>query len=990
MDQTRSQADETVSAKSSAAGRAPLARGAAVGRYLLLDPIGQGGMGVVYKAYDPDLDRTIALKLMRAGDIDAGQLRERLLREAQALARLQHPNVVAVHDVGTFRGDVFIAMELVAGPTLRAWLKAQPRRPREILDVFLEAGKGLAAAHRAGLVHRDFKPDNVILGDDGRVRVVDFGLARTAIHDADGGSATSVPASELEVTSDGRAASPVPKPAPQIAPTSDTPASAVSATPSAPSGTNLLASPLTHAGAVVGTPRFMAPEQHLGAGADERADQFSFCVSLYHALYGAFPFAGDTTEQMIDRVLEGRVSEPPPGSKVPRWLRQVLLKGLAREADQRYPSMEALLAALAADPNVVRRRRLGLAAALVVVATVGGSLGVLRRREVRACAGAADKLAGVWDDARRAKVHTAFAATRAPYAEVAFTAVANAFDRYAHDWVAMRTDACEATQLRREQSAELLDLRMSCLDDRLTQLQTLSDVYAAADARVVEHANDWAAALPGLAPCADAVALRAPTPPPRDPDTRRRVDAIRHNLARAHALGLALKADDGLALVRAAQKEAEAIGYRPVEAETQLRLGELMQIKGDYAGAPAVLHRGLVAAFASRADDIAADIAIASLDVDLHQSHFPDAERWADLAEALASRLSRKDERLGEIYTARANILRYESKLEPALAEAKRGLALLQKVYGPDDYRVAGPWKALALIYYYRTEYPQALDAYEHALDLQQRALGPNHPRVITLLIGMADVYGDSGNHDKAIALYRQALETQLRVDPNNQNVELVYGNMSNDYLQLGRPREAFDLLQRSLERIQKRIGPSVEMVFALTNLGLADVEMHKWSEALAYSEQAMAMCAKLVGQNSLQYGQALAGSARAEQGLGRLEEAEARYRRALALDEKVLGPKHPELVTPLLGLAQVALARGNPAAARAPLERGLALTEGYAILDVDACDYRLALAKVEWASGNRARAVELAQRARDGYAKAGSRGKEGLAEAAAWLAHHG
>ena len=715
MDPTRSPADDTVSAKGSAGGRAPLVRGTAVSRYLLLDPIGQGGMGVVYKAYDPDLDRTIALKLMRAGDIDAGQLRERLLREAQALARLQHPNVVAVHDVGTFRGDVFIAMELVVGKTLRAWLKAEPRRRREILDVFLDAGRGLAAAHRAGLVHRDFKPDNVILGDDGRVRVVDFGLARTATHDAGGGGvAMPPPASDVEVTSDGRATPPAPRPAPQRITAADPQASAGDVTPSLPSGTNLLASPLTHAGSVVGTPRFMAPEQHVGAGADERADQFSFCVSLYHALYGVFPFEGDNVDQMIERVLAGRVSEPPPGSKVPRWLRQVLLKGLAQTADQRYPSMEALLAALAADPNAARRRRIGIAAALVAVAGVGVSLGLVRRHEVQTCARAADKLAGVWDDARRQKTHAAFAATRAPYAEAAFGAVTKIFDRYAHDWVAMRTDACEATELRHEQSAELLDLRMSCLDDRLTQLQTLSDVYASADARVVEHANDWAAALPGLASCADAVALRAPTPPPRDPQTRRRVDAIRHDLARAHALGLAQKADEGLALVHAAQKEAAAIGYRPVEAETQLRLGELMQMKGDYAGAPAVFHRGLTAAFASRADEIAADLAIASIDVDLHQSHFADAEGWADLAEALASRLSRKDERLGEIYTARANILRYESKLEPALAEAQRGLALLQKVYGPDDYRVAGPWKALALIHYYRTEYPAALDAYQH------------------------------------------------------------------------------------------------------------------------------------------------------------------------------------------------------------------------------------------------------------------------------------
>ena len=163
-----------------------LGRGTLVGRYVVVDRIGRGGMGVVYKAFDPELDRAIALKLVAVPELRGRQhaaaepLRLRLQREARTLARLSHPNVVAVHDVGGFGGSVFLAMEFVAGRTVRQWLEDRPRRPREILTVFTAAGAGLAAAHQLGVVHRDFKPDNVMVSSDGRVRVLDFGLARLA------------------------------------------------------------------------------------------------------------------------------------------------------------------------------------------------------------------------------------------------------------------------------------------------------------------------------------------------------------------------------------------------------------------------------------------------------------------------------------------------------------------------------------------------------------------------------------------------------------------------------------------------------------------------------------------------------------------------------------------------------------------------------------------------------------------------------------------
>src|SRR4051812_10268762 len=246
----------------------PLPRGSAVGRYVVLERIGSGGMGVVYAAYDPELDRKVALKLLRPDRAGAaGEAALRLQRGAQAIARLSDPHVVAVYDAGTFGDQVFVAMELMEGRTLRQWLGEGKRGWREIVDVFVAAGRGLAAAHAAGLVHRDFKPDNVLLGTDGRVKVADFGLARP-VGDADPGGGEA-------------------------------------ALMESPGSRGLLATPLTEWGVAMGTPAYMAPEQLRGERADARSDQFSFCVALWEALYGRKPFAGESFREMLDAERRG-------------------------------------------------------------------------------------------------------------------------------------------------------------------------------------------------------------------------------------------------------------------------------------------------------------------------------------------------------------------------------------------------------------------------------------------------------------------------------------------------------------------------------------------------------------------------------------------------------------------------------------------------------------------------------------------------------------
>jgi serine/threonine protein kinase len=296
----------------------------------VLEILGRGGMGEVYAAYDPELDRKIALKILHAGGpANDSRGRSRLLREAKAIAKLRHPNVIAVHDAGTLDDRVFLAMEHVEGMTLGAWLAERPRTRQEILNVFVAAGRGLEAAHAAGLVHRDFKPQNVMVGRDGDVRVMDFGLARSIDEEPE----------------------PVPGPAALAAAQSDL---AVSA--GAPGRAAL---PLTRTGELVGTPLYMAPEQFRAERTDARTDQFSFCVALYQALYGAYPFAGAGFGELMAAVNGGQVQPPPAKSAVPPWLRRILLRGLSVDPAARWPSMQVLTAALGRDP--ARRRNRWLA-----------------------------------------------------------------------------------------------------------------------------------------------------------------------------------------------------------------------------------------------------------------------------------------------------------------------------------------------------------------------------------------------------------------------------------------------------------------------------------------------------------------------------------------------------------------------------------------------------------------------------------------------------
>ncbi|MEM9462980.1 MAG: serine/threonine-protein kinase, partial [Myxococcota bacterium] len=428
--------------------------GQPIGRYIVLEELGAGAMGAVLKAYDAKLDRVIALKLLHA-EVDEYDT-VRLRREAQALAKLSHPNVIQVFDVGEVDEQTFIAMEMVMGQTLREWTKGpdQPRGWRECLNVYMQAGAGLAAAHEVGLIHRDFKPANAIIDIKGQVRVLDFGLARRVRQ-----TIGSEPEHEA-----------------------DRPMNLVA------SGLALEAT-LTHPGTVMGTPPYMPPEQWRGEEVGPHSDQFSFCVALYEALYGARPFRGKTRNELMVMITEGRIATiDANGPAVPSRVRNAVLRGLSSDPQQRWSSMDDLLAELRRLAAPPRHRYMAgaLAVGLAAMAGSGGYIYYLKMKD--RCTGALDQMEGIWDDARRQQVEAAILGTEVSYAPGTWTRVEQRLDDYADAWMGNHTDVCEATSVRGEQSTHLMDVRMACLERRRGQMRALVEVLLSPDEDVVREA----------------------------------------------------------------------------------------------------------------------------------------------------------------------------------------------------------------------------------------------------------------------------------------------------------------------------------------------------------------------------------------------------------------------------------------------------------------------------------------------------------------------
>ena len=967
--------------------RPQLQPGARIGRYQILGELGQGGMGVVYRAHDQDLGRDVAIKLVTTGDAPTDTLATRLLREAQALAQLSHPNVVAVYDVGRTDGGVFLAMELVAGEAGDVWLRKRPSW-RQVLQVFRDAGRGLAAAHAVGLVHRDFKPANLIIGADGRVRVLDFGLARPASL-AGGGAAEAPDAAALgddAPTWDGAGEAPTRPPTPPTPP-----ADVERSSPSSPS--RLLDTPLTQAGAIVGTPPYMAPEQHLGGGCDARTDQFSFCVAFYQALYGERPFEGSHYAELSNNIIKGNIKPPPAGSDVPAWLRAVVLRGLAVVPEKRWPSMDAVLEALSRDPDARRRRLLwaGSMAALVAVAGVGAWRGL--RDPARACRAGDGELAGVWDTPRREAVRAAFAKTGKPYAAAAFAATARVLDGYTQRWAAMRTDACLATRVRGTQSPELFDLRMACLERRRDAVRAQVDVFAAADGDVVSRAAEAAAHLPALDECADADALRAPVRPPDDAATRARVAAARKALATVDALWLAGRYADARQKLAPVLAALPGIGWRPLEAEARLAEARLADDSGDYPAAARAYRDAAVAAEAGREDEIAAWAANGLVWVTGERlGKYAEAHELARDAQARIERLGHRALLQADLDAKVAALFLEEGKYQEAQERSLRVLAIRQKSMAPDDPAIAHALSDLGDVATQLGHYDQAIDYYRRALAVAKKGVGPDHPINDSLHVNLGSVLRASGRLTEALAELDQARAIIERANgPTHPTLATIAVNTGGVLLEEGHLGEAAAQFHRALDIWQKALGPDhPNVATARYHLGTVALRQGRADEAQRDFQRAYDIWRARLGPEHPSLSAALDGMGDALMAGGHAAQALVDYQQALALLEKALGPKHPDLGEPLLGIGLAELARHAPGRARPPLERALVLARASDdAIQTARTAFALAQA-LDGAALDPARARALGEEAWGTYRKAGAAHARDAAAVQRWLRRRG
>jgi tetratricopeptide (TPR) repeat protein len=814
--------------------------GRAIGRYLLLSILGEGGMGTVYTAYDPKLDRKVALKVLRGG---VGEhMQTRLLREAQAMARLPHPNVVPVHDVGTEGAQVFIAMELVEGTTVAEWVQERKRPWREIVRVFREAGRGLQAAHTVGLVHRDFKPTNLLIDRQGRVMVTDFGLVALE------GQAREVLAEPI-----------LAEPSPD----------------SSASGERHLHTPLTEIGVVMGTPAFMAPEQ-FGEVADARSDQFSFCVSLHWALYGQLPFPPRESAALPP------MREPPTKVRIPGFMRRILLRGMKQRPEDRYSSMQALLDELAFDP-ARQRNRILLALGMTAV-LAGAALGqrALERRQARACTGAEAQLVGAWDTTRRTAVQAAFVATGKPFAADAFARAALALDDYAQKWVRMRSSACEATRVRGEQSEELLDLRMQCLDRRRVELGELVGQFSRADGDMVSRAVQVSQSLTPLDGCANVAALKAPVAPPLQQSHQ--VDEVGRGLARVRALGIAGHWPEGLAAIAPLVEQARRLGHKPLEAEALYELGYLQSRNYQDHEAEATLRQAVAAAVEGRHDAVAASAIIELvLTIGPGQHRYDEAEAWAEHAFAWLRRLGGDDQEEAKLHGILGNLAEFTLRLDEGGAHLRRALALREKRFGPDGLEVAQSLIDLGDVVMLAGHLDEAEGYLRRACAIQEK-VAPFHPEVSLGTSALGDVLFARGRYDEALALFRRALAAAESLGPEHYFVAINLVRIGVVDARLGQLDEAQRMMDRSLALLRKIWGDDHEQVGAVwASLGGLALQRRQWAQARAQFERANQLFAKLPA-NHPDRAVSLAGLGTALLGLGRAAEAIAPLERALAL----------------------------------------------------------------------------------------------------------
>ena len=845
-----------------------------LGRFVLLEQLGAGGMGVVYAAYDPQLDRRVALKVLRT-DAKASRRKhrqEQLLDEARAMAKLSHPNVITVYEVGTVDERVFIAMECLEGQTLRTWLKAEQRSPPEVLEVMRQAGEGLAAAHEAGLVHRDFKPENVLVSERGAVKVTDFGLARPQ----DSGERTPDPGAS-------------------------------------PSAKTKLA----------GTPAYMPPEQLRGSRVDARSDQWAFCVTLLEALQGRRPF----DEVDIERLQLDPSWEPPSptvslATGLSRRQRAAVERGLSSSPEHRHPNMRSLLRALHASRRV-RPWAVAGGAALVLAGTWVGSRvdsGPL------VCPLATDRLQGIWDPDIRDRVERAFAAVEAPYAAASWERVGPELDGYAQAWLDAARQSCESAT----QTPSTLDPRReACLATRLDALRATTALFTEADAQIVEHAVGSVLELPELSSCNDTDRLRSQAFAPI-PDSPAHHEA-RQALDMAHASWRLRRHDEGKQWALEAIDRAEALDARRLLARARAILGRFELGLAQVEAANEAFESVIAAGGDGAGPDLVAAAAIGMVEaVGVGQAEHRDAMVLARAAEIATAAAGNPPGLRSRLDLAVARVLYGAGEFDAGLERARAGLEALDELGGAHRPELAEALQAQATLLYAKGRLDEAEQMSTRALQLRVELLGPRHPAVAESQSHLAAIALARGRVDDAILRFSLAAEIQAEaLGSDHPDYGRILANLGSANRAGGKMAEAKEYTKHAIEIFRRSYALTDPRLAALEqNLAGIEHEYGNLEEARRLYELALRHQREALGDDHPQTATTQANLGRLLFEQGEVGPARARLERVLQIRTQALGPEHPKSAAVMVDLAEVATAQRRFRDAATLLDQALEIYE--------------------------------------------------------------
>lgn len=769
-------------ARSSPSAPAAVGPGTAVSRYLIIERVGVGAMGQVFSAYDPKLDRKVALKLLRPG-VSSPTQQERLAREAQTLARLSHPHVVTVFDVGSWEDQVFVALEFVAGGSAREWARKTARPWREVLALYLQAGEGLAAAHDAGVVHRDFKPDNVLVAADGRAQLTDFGFAG-AVSDTD----------RLRTST---------------------------------AGGHLLSA----SGAIIGTPAYMAPDQLEGVAATPASDQFSFSVALFEALCGVRPFEAERLEELVRRARAGEVRGWR--AELPSALRRVLLRGLSAKPEDRFTSMRELLGAL--RQVSVRNRRLGWAlgaASVLCVSAVGLALYADRPALHAACQLAQARHDALVSRERLDSVRSALVAGGASWAEPTWTLVAKAISDRSAPWRSQSDEACEALLTEAGANGPWA-ARLSCLEERWTELDATLEVLSSTGKDATDRAVRVLDRLPGPSACLHASVARD------DPGAL----AVTQRAAKASALfelGKYKEAESASAppLEDGGTEDARAPEIRFVHARALEELGRVDEAQQEFFA---------VGVEAARRDDreleAKAWAELAQL-VGYVRALPDEGEKWALQAEAIATASGDKLS-LERITSIRGLIEARRGRPDRAEKFFKTVEELVRDRAGEQSPAHARALSNLAGAILHTGRVNDALPLLEATYRQLAASLGPEHPDVFVALNAWGAGLGQAGRLDEAAVVFQQAYDGYLKVlGPKNRRLAIAALNLAEAHARGGHPEKAAPGYQRAAELWIESLGPDApQLAAAYGGLGQAQLDLHQADAAVRTLKQAVTIC---------------------------------------------------------------------------------------------------------------------------------------------------